>query len=305
MIFMKMDNESKQKGANGEPGCHNATGTKAKIRNFFGYLMRKRKQQVKRIKNDVVLPSRIGYMNLQDECDNIKPDDVNKIGLDDMDNINAEATLGGIGYDGPVKVLQDIGQVKNITRLKVVKPKRKVVSNDATTCCNDCQTDGVAECVADFKTYDKQLESLPRRAIAKLRAKKTTRFVYSQLLNFLRCKHFMHVRDTHFITTLVSDARAWLLKNGYTMETSLDYTILTSAVQQAFIVSAEELEFRASIKNPRVVDHIKHHNATMEGNLGRVFMFADNSVKHAAARMARRPFTRSVTIGSPRPENLV
>jgi len=110
----------------------------------------------------------------------------------------------------------------------------------------------------------------------------------------------MHIRDTHFITTLVSDARAWLLNKGYTMEDSIHYSMLSAAVQQAFIVSAEELEFRATLKNPKILDHIEHHNATMSGNLGRVNMFDKESGKHALAKAVRRPFTRSLHLSAPR-----
>jgi len=300
------------KGSSGGPGSHNATGTKAsKIDRVIGYFLRKRKGVVNAPKVSVecattVLDSKYGYRKLQDECDNMTFSDTKKLDMSDRDILEGNTTIQGCGVTAPLNVLHDMGDlVSGNVVLKTTKPGRRTFKTESSQQCDECQTDGCFECQTDFKTYDKQLESIPRRLVAKLRAKKTTRFVYSQLLNFLRCKHFMHVRDTHFITTLVSDARAWLLKSGYTMETSLDYAILSTAVQQAFIISAEELEFRASMKNPRVLDHIKHHNATMEGNLGRVNMFEGETFKRAAKRIARRPFTRTLTLGAPRPENLV
>lgn len=305
------------KGIGGVPGPLNTTGPKAtKIDRLIGYLMRKRKSSTKTVSNikqvEYTLPSSIGIQNLQTSVKTKNRYDVLNMDMADKEMLVIEEThydCDGITMiGGTPKMLAKAefgtnpiyGVDAADTRVRV-KPQKKVMIHQSNSCCDtDCQTCGVEAVQADLKTYDKQLETLPRRLIAKLKAKKNTRFVYSQLLNFLRCKHFMHVRDTHFITTLVADARAWLLKNNYTMENALDYAILATAVQQAFIVSAEELELRATLKNPKIRDHIDHHNATMSGDLGRVNMFSYQSGKHALAKAARRPFTRSVHLAAPK-----
>lgn len=301
------------------PGHHNTTGPKAsKIDRVIGYLMRKRKSY-KSIQVDTtekpkeyILPSNIGLNKLKNQIVNKNRYDVLGMDLADREMLIIEenhwdpdglSPLGGTTAQMQKEEFRQDGipAVDSADTRVIIKPqRRKSVKHMDAQCEGECQTCGFESAQADFKTYDKQLEALPRRLIAKLKARKNNRFVYSQLLNFLRCKHFMHVRDTHFITTLVADARAWLLKNNYTMENAIDYAILATAVQQAFIVSAEELEFRATLKNPKVRDHIDHHNATMSGDLGRVHMFQGG--KHALAKAARRPFMRNLHLVAPRPD---
>lgn len=312
-----MTTKTLSKGIGGVPGPHNATGPKAtKIDRLIGYLMRKRKTSTKTISKvkqvEYTLPSSVGMQNLQTSVKTKNRYDVLNMDMADKEMLVIEEThydCDGITMiGGTPKMLAKAefganpvyGVDAADTKVRV-KPQKKVMIHQGSSCCDmDCQTCGVEAVQTDFQTHEKQLETLPRRLIAKLKAKKNSRFVYSQLLNFLRCKHFMHVRDTHFITTLVADARAWLLKNKYTMENAIDYAILATAVQQAFIVSAEELELRATLKNPKIRDHIDHHNATMSGDLGRVNMFSYQSGKHALAKAARRPFTRSLHLTAPK-----
>lgn len=302
-------------------GPHNTTVPKAsKIDRIIGYIMRKRKQQVpimdppKETKTVTILPSRNALQKLK-EAANGK----NRYGVLDMD-LSDRALLGveenHWDEDGEVTMIGGtaerlfdqentsqgvgLGVDPADTRVVLKKQKRKTVTVNTPTCHTGCQAEECRSTTADMPNYEKQLEVLPRRLVAKLRAQKTSRFVYSQLLNFLRCKHFMHVRDTHFITTLVADARAWLLNKGYSMEDSIHYSVLTIAVQQAFIVSHEELEFRATLKNPKILDHIDHHNATMSGDLGRVNMFDKERSKHALTKAVRRPFTRSLHLSAPK-----
>lgn len=195
----------------------------------------------------------------------------------------------------------DIVKQPFVKPFKVVRYKEEseCVARAACQTCESCeiQTDD------DIKE-SKQIEQVPRRLVAKMAASKKSRFVYSRLLNYLRCKHFMHVRDHHFVTTLVSDARAWLLKNNTNMEQPLTFAILASAVTQAFMVNQEELDFRARMKNPIHLDHIEHLNATMTGDLGRVSIFKGKGLVKTLAATARRPLTRAVRI-SARPSNLI
>lgn len=195
----------------------------------------------------------------------------------------------------------------DIEKQPFVKPCKVVRYKEESTCvaraaCQTCESSNIQ--TDDDTPEAKQIESVPRRLVAKMAANKKSRFVYSRLLNYLRCKHFMHIRDHHFITTLVSDARAWLLKNNTNMEQPLTFAILASAVTQAFMVNQEELDFRARIKNPIHLDHIEHLNATMSGDLGRVSIFKGKGLTKTLAATARRPLTRAVRI-SARPSNLI
>lgn len=228
--------------------------------------------------------------------------------LDMSEKPNVELTLQ-VSDDVTVQVTQDEAEKLNIDHCEV-KSKRYIKEDRTVDKYQDnnivCQTDdnwdisnGVDQSVDPMPQteYDKQLETAPKRGVAKIAAQRKSRFVYSQLLNFLRCKHFMHIRDHHFITTLVADARAWLLANKYKMETHIEYSMLAMAVSQAFLVSQEELNFRALLKRPNTINHIQHLNATVSGNLGRVHMLHPDGSSLAAK--LRRPFTKPLTFGAP------
>lgn len=197
------------------------------------------------------------------------------------------------GTEVPAK--QMIGQ--KLTKTAKIKISHKGPTDETfeKVCMTDRCVDGQDVHVGvgyEMKEYEKQLERIPARKLAKISASPKSRFIHSQLLNFLRCKHFMHYRDHHFITTLVADARAWLLSSGLKLDTHLEYSMLSLAVTQAFLVSQEELNMRALMKDPRHLNHIEHLNATMTGDLGRVFMFKHG---HPLAKL-RRPFMKSLTI---------
>nr|WRQ65255.1 hypothetical protein [Tolivirales sp.] len=316
IIVMKMVTTITRKGNGVVAGLHNTTAPKAsKLDKIIGYLMRKRKVKipVKDQDRPKIMYSRPAIAKLCTEVATNNRYSVLDMDLADREFLEVEETHnspeGTAVITAKAETLVDAETCPGLyvptaetaasTKVRVKIPKQKSV--EVSACCDQACQGGICDGnQTNFPVFDKQLETLPRRLVAKLRSKKTDRFVYSQLLNFLRCKHFMHVRDTHFITTLVADARAWLLSKGFTMEDSIHYSILSIAVQQAFIVSAEELEFRATLKNPKIIDHIEHHNATMSGNLGRVNMFNINSGKHALAKAARRPFTRTLHLSAPK-----
>lgn len=118
----------------------------------------------------------------------------------------------------------------------------------------------------------KEIFTVPcRSAINKITKKKKRFLVYSKLLNFLRTKHFLKIRNTSLINQLVIDARVWLMKNGCTTESPDDYELLATAVTIAFTVQPEELKFRAVIKNDNNLDNMTHLNKTLIGDLGKKF----------------------------------
>lgn len=87
----------------------------------------------------------------------------------------------------------------------------------------------------------------------------------------LKSKYFMKRRDAATMQQMCSDARLYLLKNGHSMDNDEDYEKLTRGIMAAFLVDDAELEFRSRMKNPDNYDSLKHHNATLEGDLGLVF----------------------------------
>nr|WRQ64996.1 hypothetical protein [Tolivirales sp.] len=108
-----------------------------------------------------------------------------------------------------------------------------------------------------------------RKAVNKLVNNKRHMKVCSRLLNHLRCKYHLTLRDKSLPARLVHEARTWLIKAGHTCETDLDYAVLSSAVSAAFMVSDEELEFRSRVKNKQNYENMYHLNETLQGNLGK------------------------------------
>jgi hypothetical protein len=108
-----------------------------------------------------------------------------------------------------------------------------------------------------------------RKTVNKIIKGKKTFKVYSRLLYHLRTKYFLKYRDHHFMNTLVNEARIWMVKNEFKCDSALDYTIMTSAVLAAFLVSKEELEFRQAVKDTTNFDNMTHLNATVIGDLGK------------------------------------
>lgn len=136
------------------------------------------------------------------------------------------------------------------------------------------------ETQASDQQWDNEIFKTPeRKAVNKFVKNKKYLKAHSGLLNYLRCKYFMAFRDHHHILRLANEARIWLLKNDHTCDNTLDYAVLASAVQCAFLVSPEELEMRQTIKGPINKDSMIHLNKTMSGNFGKVFrLHGENSL---------------------------
>lgn len=90
------------------------------------------------------------------------------------------------------------------------------------------------------------------------------------LTYYLKCKHFMKPRDSGTLHQMVSDSRVQMMKNGHTMDSEVDYEMMTRAVMAAFLVDAAELEFRQRLKNFDVYDGLVKITETANGNLGRI-----------------------------------
>jgi len=139
----------------------------------------------------------------------------------------------------------------------------------------------------------------PSFAKARALRDKKTRKVYTALTYHLKCKHFMHSRDPHFIRTLVQDARAWMTRQKLPTESYLEYAVLTSAVAAAFFVDQEELDFRARMKNRTEWQAIDKLNKAMTGDLGhRLFPVKPmlNGVRHVFQSHVRFPPTNIASV---------
>lgn len=145
-------------------------------------------------------------------------------------------------------------------------------TGDSVDYCGATETTACGTGDYDLKAPERPMESMrlriDRKAVNQTLIKKRWFKAYSKLLNHIRIKYFMRSRDTTTIHNMVSDARVWLIKNGHTCDTDLDYQILSASVMAAFVVSEEELEFRKLLKDSSVQDGVKHLNATMSGDLG-------------------------------------
>jgi len=125
---------------------------------------------------------------------------------------------------------------------------------------------GVAEVVDEWEEF-----KIPKRStVNKIVKNKKSFVVYKKLLYHLRCKFHLKYRDHHHMNTLVNEARLWLIKNEHSCDNEQDFAILASAVQVAFLVCEEELEFRQTIKDRTNWDNMVHLNKTVTGNLGKM-----------------------------------
>lgn len=93
--------------------------------------------------------------------------------------------------------------------------------------------------------------------------------VNKRLLAFLRIKFAFKVRDAALIQSMAHEARIWMLNNGFSLDKHGDYVEMMSSITAAYLVTREELLFRACIKERHNYDNMLHHNRTMVGDLGR------------------------------------
>lgn len=156
-----------------------------------------------------------------------------------------------------------------------------------------------AEVISDHipDTKPNTYVDIPLPSFGKARAMrdKKSRRAYVALTYYLKCKHFMHIKDPHFIRTLVQDARAWMIKSEFKMETYAEYCILASAVAAAFFVDQEELSFRARMKNARNWQAIEKHNNACNGDLGYRFLGVEarfKTLRHLGKTHVHLPLTQ-------------
>lgn len=311
LLHMKMSANKSRKRATGVAAGHTATATKAnKTLAVINYFRRKFKKPAPVVTGPYIPPSKTttvetleSYPAFAKKC--IEVQKYNKYQLladvGESDNINVEMTcdFGDVELTAAeIKPtdLFDIGVIKGIelSPPKRVKTTKLVYFDDQGT--QSCETRQI-QANDPVPDISKEMETVPSRAVAKVAAKRKCRFIYSQLLNFLRCKHFMHYRDHHFITTLVADARAWMLANKHTMDTPLHFSIISMAVTQAFMVNQAELDFRARLKPKTIQDHLSHHNKAMTGDLGNVFLLKNIDVE--AKNWLKKPFLKNVRMPIP------
>lgn len=164
------------------------------------------------------------------------------------------------------------GQMEKKTRLgPAAIAKRRVVFDGYATNETEAQTNNVDfEVQTDVDNMEYEKITFPdRKKINAVMRRKKNYAAYSKLLYFLRCKYHLKHRDPKTINNLVHDARNWMLKEDRKCDNYVDYHIMSSAVLCAFLVSEEELEFRAVVKRNDAYNNMLHLNATVTGDLGR------------------------------------
>lgn len=168
----------------------------------------------------------------------------------------------------------------DISPLRQLGISEKFEKDDAATQSisivdNDAQNNNISlgtEALDSELIENQELFRIPSRSkVNKIIKSKKYYKAHSQLLTFLRCKTFLKHRDTSLIQQLVHLANNWMQGHKYLLDDPLHYSIISSAVTVAFMISEEELQFRQSIKNKTNWDNMKHLNATITGDLGKVF----------------------------------
>jgi hypothetical protein len=158
------------------------------------------------------------------------------------------------------------------TIVQKVKPcMDKCIGTEAESVMIQCEIDKENHKLGE--SLDGTTEILSRKFFNKM--VKSTKFVnfYSRLTYFLRSKFFMKVRDRSLINLMVNDARIWMMKEDFKMESEEDFNILTQSVMAAFLVNGQELSFRQLLKNKINYDNMSHLNDTLNGNLGKTSIF--------------------------------
>jgi len=157
----------------------------------------------------------------------------------------------------------------------IVEEERHITFGEAS-----CQTDminrGTSTACGDIEDLNENLDNeivkIPsRKHINSVLKKKESVKVYSKLYYHLKIKYHLKHRDHQLINQLVHEARNWLKNNDHTCDNMEDYTIMSSAVLAAFMVSSEELQFRAMIKKRTQLDNVNHLNSTLKGDLGEMY----------------------------------
>lgn len=219
------------------------------------------------------------YAALTDEVANATPAQLEEIGNELKVNRQARELVGPNGTNANVNMMVRTGIVPRPALLNVRRvslPETIAISRD-----NGAQTETLTQGTQDGNLLsalpgerDPELDTtvfIPKRkVISKLAKDKNTCKVYGRLLVHLRCKYHLTLRDKSLIQRLVQEARNWMIKAGFDCTKEIHYTVLASAVTAAFMVSDEELEFRAMIKNRQNYENMVHLNNTLQGNLGRV-----------------------------------
>lgn len=147
----------------------------------------------------------------------------------------------------------------------VVEKQSVAIQCETDTGFTDMQPEKAEELLKDQTLF----ATPSRQEINKMVKDSKYRKCYSKLLYFLRIKSFLKFRDANLMQQLALDARTWLQKNEYGLDNQFSYTAMASAVTVAFMVSDEEMIFRAVIKDSNNYDNMKHLNRTLKGNLGR------------------------------------
>jgi hypothetical protein len=101
--------------------------------------------------------------------------------------------------------------------------------------------------------------SRSQRLALKDKVKKIT--TYRKLYYHLKAKHLFAVRSMQLLLTMRSDARIWMLTNGFDITTEVELEMMGDAVIAAFKLHALELKMRYAVYKEDIHNIAKHADA--------------------------------------------
>jgi hypothetical protein len=114
---------------------------------------------------------------------------------------------------------------------------------------------------------------------------------YTKLIYYLKIKHAFRVRRLEMLTTMVQDARQYLIQRGSTLDNESDYQELMQSVTNAFFIDKPELEFRRALRNTNLRRSLEAYNATLAGDLGKcakkTVLFGSEVARHPMVKLIR------------------
>lgn len=237
---------------------------------------------------DVDLGTRVAYQRAQDALRKLNPNQRTDEAVQSI-NIETNNRFKVLLDESPDVSSEDFDCAHDADGLMVVRclqypaprtlEKPGVVGGKGVGISANMQNDEGTQ--VEEKQFDQEIVKIPsRQAVNMVVKNKKAWKVHSQLLNFLRCKYFLRKRDPALINQLVHEARIWLIKNGHSCDNSIDYSILSMSVTAAFLVTEEEMHFRQTIKTRANLDNMKHLNATLDGDLGKVAFWKKFDLDH-------------------------
>lgn len=174
---------------------------------------------------------------------------------------------------GKIRYLKNLGIVSsgNGFRAKNNETQTEVKTENSDTQTivefkdSEMQTESVENVVDEIKINDK-LEEVSRgyhnwnqNSVAFPKA------TDSRLTNHLRCLNLFRERTTSLFDTMRNQAKAWMLLNGFKLESSADYELMLTAIINAFTPTSLDGAMIAHLSDERLIRDLLRYNAFVKG----------------------------------------